>query len=188
MSAQPERHLFTVDEYERMGVVGLFGEDDRVELIEGEIVEMTPIGSRHAACVSRLNHLLSAAVRDRAIVSVQNPVRLGIRSEPQPDVALLVPRADFYAGGHPRPADILLVVEVAETSATWDRDVKARLHGAAGVGEAWVIDLAGGCVHVFTGPGPGGYAEVRQAVAGDSLTPSGLGGVAVAVTDILGPA
>jgi Uma2 family endonuclease len=105
--------------------------------------------------------------------------------EPQPDVALLVPRTDFYAGGHPRPDDVLLVIEVADTSAAWDRDVKARLYGAAGVGEAWVVDVTEGCVHVFTGPGPGGYTDVRQAVAGDSLTPGGLDGVTVAVTDIL---
>jgi Uma2 family endonuclease len=188
MSAQPERHLFTVDEYERMGMVGLFGEDDRVELIEGEIVGMAPIGSRHAACVARLTRLFSAAVGNRALVWIQNPIRLGTRSEPQPDVALLVPRADFYARGYPGAADILLVVEVADTSAAWDREGKARLYAAGGVGEAWVVDLAEGCVHVFTGPGPGGYADARQAVAGDSLTPGGLDGVTVAVNDILGPA
>jgi Uma2 family endonuclease len=181
------RHRFTADEYERMGAVGLLGEDDRVELIEGEIVEMTPIGSRHAACVARLGSLFSAAVGDGAIVWVQNPVRLGARSEPQPDLALLLPRPDFYAGGHPRPSDILLVVEVSDTTATWDRDVKAPLYGTAGIPETWVVDVTEGHVHVFSGPSPEGYADVRRAEPGDTITTTVLDGLTVGVSDILGP-
>jgi Uma2 family endonuclease len=188
MSAQPLRHRFTADEYERMGAAGLFAESDRVELIEGEIVETTPIGSRHAACVDRLNRMFSTAVGERAIVRIQSPIRLGVRSEPQPDLALLLPRPDFYSEGHPRPADVLLVVEVSDTTATWDRDMKAPLYGAAGVPETWVVDVIEGCVHVFTGPGREGYADMRRVVGGDAITATVLGGLTLAVADILGPA
>lgn len=187
MSAQPMRHRFTADEYERMGAAGLFGEDDRVELIEGEIVEMTPIGSRHAACVDRLTRLFATAVAERAIVRVQNPIRLGVRSEPQPDLALLSPRDDFYARSHPSPAEVLLVVEVSDTTAAWDRDVKAALYATAGIPETWVVDLIESGVHVFTGPSPEGYTDVHPASPGDTITTAALGGLAVAVADILGP-
>src|SRR5687768_1102698 len=100
-SAAPERHRFTVEEYHRMGDTGLFGRDDRVELVEGEIIDMAPVGSRHAACVARLTRLLVSQLGERAIVWVQNPVQIGDLSEPQPDIAVLVPRTDFYAGAHP---------------------------------------------------------------------------------------
>ena len=114
-----------------MARAGILREDDRVELLDGEILEMTPIGSRHAACVDRLNQLFSDQVRRRAIVRIQNPIRLSERSEPQPDLTLLRPRPDFYAQAHPGPGDVLLVVEVAETSADVDRDVKVPLYSAA---------------------------------------------------------
>ncbi|MBI3030906.1 MAG: Uma2 family endonuclease, partial [Candidatus Rokubacteria bacterium] len=110
MPVQLVRRFFTVEQYSRMAEAGILSADDRVELIEGEIVEMTPIGSRHAACVKRLIRLFYWAVGDRAVVSAQEPVRLSERSEPQPDLALLRPRADFYAQAHPGPQDILLVV------------------------------------------------------------------------------
>jgi Uma2 family endonuclease len=186
MSVQPARHLFTVREYERMGEVGLFDEDDGVELIEGEIVEMAPIGSRHAACVDRLNRLLSAGAGDRAIVRVQSPVRLGERSEPQPDLALLRPRADFYAAAHPGPADVLLVVEVTDTSAAWDTEVKVPLYAAAGVPEAWVVDLPAGCVHVFSQPTPTGYRDARRAGPGDLVPVEDLPDLSVLVDNVLG--
>jgi len=124
MAAPLVRHRFTVEEYHRMGQAGILSEDDRVELIEGEIVEMAPVGSRHAACVKRLNALLSRRAGGRALVSVQDPIRLGEHSEPQPDLALLKPREDFYAAAHPGPEDVLLVIEVAETSLEYDREVK----------------------------------------------------------------
>lgn len=187
MSALPERHRFTADQYERMGAAGLFAEGDRVELIAGEIVEMNPIGSRHAGCVIRLNRLLTAIVGEGAVVSVQNPVRLGTHSEPQPDVALLLPRPDCYSDSHPKPSEILLVVEVADTTLTWDRDVKAPLYGAAGIPELWVVDVTEGCVYVFTGPEREGYAVMRQVTAGDTITTTVLDGLTIPVADILGP-
>ncbi len=127
------RRPFTVAEYHRMAEAGVLGEDDRVELLEGEIVQMTPIGSRHAACVARLTHLFVDRLQGRAQVNVQNPVHLSERSEPQPDLALLRPRPDFYARAHPGPADVLLLVEVAETSSDVDWTVKIPLYAGAGV-------------------------------------------------------
>lgn len=135
MSVQLLRRSFTVEEYHRMAEAGILREDDRVELLEGEIVEMTPIGSRHAACVDRLNQLGVRGVGPRAIVRVQSPVRLGERSEPQPDLTLLRARPDFYAHAHPGPADVLLIIEVAEASADADRTVKMPLYARAAIPE-----------------------------------------------------
>ena len=125
-----------------MAEAGLLAEDDRVEFVEGEIAEMAPIGSRPAACVDRLNRLFSQRVRERATGRVQNPIRFGEHSEPQPDLALLQPREDFYAAAHPGPGDTLLVVEVAETTADADRVIKLPLYARAGIAEVWLVGLA----------------------------------------------
>jgi Uma2 family endonuclease len=136
MGIELKRRRFTVDEYRRMGEVGILDEDERVELIEGEIVEMSPIGRRHAGIVNRLNDLFTFRLRGRAIVAVQNPISLGSKySEPQPDLTLLRPRADFYADSRPEPPDVLLVVEVMDTSVERDRQVKLPLYARAGVPE-----------------------------------------------------
>ncbi|MGH9154512.1 MAG: Uma2 family endonuclease [Acidimicrobiales bacterium] len=121
MAVQRARHRFSVDDYYRMAESGVLGPGDRVELIEGEIVEMSPIGSRHAACLRRLVALFSEGTRGRAILSVQDPVRLDQHSEPQPDLALLRPRPDYYADGHPGPGDVLLLVEVCDTTWAFDQ-------------------------------------------------------------------
>src|SRR5918997_6720202 len=120
MSVQIARRHFTVDDFYRMLEAGILTEDDRVELIDGEIIEMSPIGSRHASCVMRLNAVLTKRLGDTAIVNVQNPLRLSTRSEPLPDCSLLKPREDFYSRAHPTPDDVLLVVEVADSSIGYD--------------------------------------------------------------------
>jgi Uma2 family endonuclease len=122
-----EKRRFSVHEYHRMAEVGILSEDDRVELIEGEILEMSPIGSRHAACVDRLNRLLNGFADLSAIVRVQSPILLDVNSEPEPDISLLRPSDDFYAGGHPTPGDVLLLIEVADTSVERDLEVKLPL-------------------------------------------------------------
>jgi Uma2 family endonuclease len=137
MTVQIQRRLFSVHEYHQMLQAGVLGEDDRLELIEGEIVQLSPINSRHAACVNRLNALFTSRLTGRAVVSVQNPIRLDTHSEPQPDLALLKPRPDFYAASHPNPEDVLLVVEVADTSADYDRGVKLALYARVGIAEVW---------------------------------------------------
>ena len=185
MATQVARRLFTVEEYHRMGEVGILGEDDRVELVEGEIVQMSPIGSRHATCVRRLNHLFGRHLLGRAIIDVQNPIRLSQHSEPQPDVSLLKPRADFYASGHPGPEDVLLVVEVVESSGAYDREVKVPLYARAGIPEVWVVDLAEGRVEVYRKPSAEGYREVRQLGRGERLAPEALPQLELGVEEVL---
>jgi Uma2 family endonuclease len=136
------RHRLTVDHYHRMVESGILGPDDRVELVSGEVLDMSPIGSLHAAIVRALSRWMAASVGDRAIVSVQNPVLLDDASEPQPDIAILLPCVDCYAAAHPGPGDVLLVVEVAETSLAYDLEVKVPLYARHGIAEVWVIDAA----------------------------------------------
>jgi len=135
------RHRLTATEYRRMGEVGILRADARVELIEGEIIDMTPTGSRHAGVVRHIARLFERAIGDSAVVSIQSPVSLSDRSEPEPDIALLSPRADFYKSAHPRPSDVLLIVEVADASLRYDRQVKVPLYARHGVTEVWIVDL-----------------------------------------------
>lgn len=186
MTVQFSRRLFTVSEYHRMAEAGILGEDDRVELIEGEIVEMSPVGSRHAACVKRLLRLLDRRVGDRGIVGAQDPIRLGEHSEPQPDLVLLRPRPDFYAAAHPGPEDVLLLVGVAETSGGYDRDVKVPLYAKAGIPEVWLVDLGEDRVEAYREPSPQGYRWVRHFRRGDRLAAEAFPELEVAVEDILG--
>jgi len=179
------KRLFTVAEYHKMAEAGILSEDDRVELLEGEVVRTAPIGLRHATCVRRLNRLFSKWVGERAIVDVQNPIRLGEHSEPQPDVALLKPRPDFYATSHPGPEDVVLVIEVAETSAAVDREVKVPLYARFGVPEVWLVDLAEDRVEVFREPSAQGYREVRVLRRGESVAPALLPDLAVPVDAVL---
>jgi len=186
MTTPITKRKFTVDEFHRMLQAGILREDDRVELIQGEIVEMTPVGSRHAACVKRLNRLLSRGVGDAAIVSIQDPVRLGPDSEPQPDIALLRPRPDFYADRHPAAGDVLLIVEVADTSAAYDRDTKLPLYARAGIPEVWLVDLAANQLEVYRRPSPQGYGEKEVYRPGMRVSPEALPALSLSVAEILG--
>jgi Uma2 family endonuclease len=177
---------FTVEEYHRMAQAGILSEDDRVELIEGEIVEMAAIGSRHAGCVNRLLRLIHPRAAERAVVSVQNPVRLGRHSEPQPDLALLGLRPDFYASAHPGPGDVLLLVEVSEASADADREVKVPLYARAGIPEVWLVDLEGEVIEVYRQPSAEGYRDVRQARRGEALSVEAFPDLVLAAEAILG--
>jgi Uma2 family endonuclease len=183
---QVRRRRFTVAEYYRMAEAGILGEDDRVELIEGEILVMSPIGSRHAAAVGRLNRFFSQGAGTAALVRVQDPIHLGDRAEPQPDIALVRPRDDFYAGAHPGPEDVLLLVEVADTSLRYDRLVKVPLYARMGIREVWVVDLDDGSVEVHRQPSPQGYGEVQRLRRGQRLAPLALPEVEIAVEDLLG--
>ncbi len=186
MAVHVERRQFTVAEYERMVAAGILAEDDRVELVEGEVIAMSPIGSRHTACVKRLNALLVAWAGPVAIVSVQDPIHLDDYNEPQPDLALLRPRADYYASGHPRPADVLLVIEVADTSLAYDRGVKLLLYAQAAIPEAWVVDLANGTIAVYAQPANGIYRSTSQVELGQTLVSLTLPGLTFSVSSILG--
>lgn len=176
------RRLFTVEEYDRMAEARIFGPDDRVELVEGEIVEMSPIGDPHAASVTSLTRLLVLALGARAVVLAQNPVRLPPRSKPQPDLALLRPRSYFSLG--PAAEDVLLVVEVADTSLGYDRTVKQRLYARAGVPEMWIVDTDGQAVELYRDPGPAGYRESRHVSRDGILRPLAFPDVAITVADL----
>lgn len=178
-----QSHRFTVTDFYRMADVGILGPEDRVELIDGEVVEMNPIGSRQAACVRRLNQLLSAGAQG-AIVSVQDPVRLGDLSEPQPDLAILRPRKDFYSGSHPTPADVLLLVEVADSSLAFDLEIKLPLYAASGIPEVWIVDLQQSKVTSFSAPESGRYEQIRQFLPNERMAPLHLPDVELRAADI----
>lgn len=183
--SEPARHRFAVDDYHRMVEAGVLGPDDRVELIEGEVVEMAPIGSRHAGCVMRLDRFFQRRLGDEAIVCVQNPVRASDLSEPQPDVVLLRPRSDDYTSANPAPAEVLLVIQVADTTAAWDRDVKLPLYATAGVIEAWLVDLPAGLAEAWTEPTVGGYGHMRRVGRGRSVAPLAFPEAALSIDDLL---
>lgn len=180
------RRLFTVDEYYRMAEAGVLGPDDRVELLEGEIVTMSPIGNRHAGCVNALNQIFTSRLAGRAVVTVQNPVRLDTHSEPQPDVCLLRPRADSYRSAHPRPRDVLLLVEVSDTTQEYDRGEKLRAYAKAEIAEVWIVDLAGEAVESCREPRAEGYARIESFRRGQNLSPAAFADLRVGVDEILG--
>jgi Uma2 family endonuclease len=186
MSALVKRRLWTVEEYYEMAAAGILSENDRVELIEGEIVEMSPVGPVHAACVRRLNKLFNELFGRVALVQVQDPIRLGKRSEPLPDVALVQPRADFYTKGHPEPEDIFLLVEVAQSSLEKDQKIKIPMYARAGIAEVWLVHLMGQVVYMYRKPSPSGYQEVLSFERGDSFRPLAFVGAVVTVDMILG--
>jgi Uma2 family endonuclease len=177
------RRLFTVEEYHRMAETGILGEDERVELIEGEIVQMAPIGPRHVGCVINVNQLFITRLGGRAIVSPQNPVVIPPRSEPQPDLVLLRPRTISYSQELPASRDVLLAVEVADTTVRFDRLVKARLYARAGIAEFWLCVPPDGVVEVYRAPRPDGYADVTRHGPGHVVSPLAFPEVTFAVTD-----
>jgi len=177
---------FSADEYEAMIRTGVLRADDRCELLEGEIVEMSPLGSRHIACVNRLVMRLVPLVGASAIVSAQNSIRLGDYSEPQPDLALLKPRPDFYERSLPRAADVLLLIEVSDTTLAYDRGAKLPIYAANGIAEVWLVDLEADTIETHTDPAAHGYRKVRRARRGDALASPALAGAELNVTDILG--
>ena len=153
-------HRLTVAAYHRMGEVGILAPDLRTELIEGESVEIPPIGHTHGGTVNYLSNRLKESIGSAVIVAVQNPVQLSELSEPQPDIALLRPRTDYYREAHPRPDDVLLVIEVAEKTLRYDRDVKLPLYAKAGIPEAWLVDLKAETLTVCNDPSSAQYQEI----------------------------
>ncbi|ABA57275.1 Protein of unknown function DUF820 [Nitrosococcus oceani ATCC 19707] len=180
-----KRHAFTAWEYHQMAAVGILREDDRVELWDGEILEMSPIGSRHAATVDRLTAWLSRELGGRAIVRVQSPIGLSRYSEPQPDLVLLKPRPDFYASAHPGPGDVWLLLEVAESSLEYDRDFKLPRYAEAGIVESWIVDLPGQRLWVYQQPVGRNYQSMREYEPSDSLSPQAFPSASLALREIL---
>ena len=181
----PSRHRLDVGAYYKMAEVGILTDNDRVELIGGEIFDMTPIGSAHAGKTNRLNRLFARAAADGlALVSVQSPLRLDAYNEPEPDVMLLKPREDDYQDRHPGAADVLLLVELSESSLAYDRGMKLALYARFGVPEVWIVDLPGAAIEVYREPAGDAYA-LKQRLTSGSLAPDFVPGVTIDVGALL---
>jgi Uma2 family endonuclease len=175
----PTRAKISLERFHKMAEAGIFGEDDRIELIDGEMLTMAPIGGPHMTMVNRLNSLLVRAIGERGVVSVQNPVALPPDSEPQPDVVVLKPSAGALSAGVPGPADVLLLIEVADSTLRYDLGVKLPLYARHGIKEVWITDLQAQRIEVFRSPGPSGYVQRRAIGPTESVEPQALAGVSV---------
>ena len=185
MSVIVERRTFTVDEYHQMAKSGILTEEDRVELINGEIIAMSPINSPHAGHVKRINALFTRLLGEQAVVSVQDPLAIPDLSEPEPDVMLLKPRDDFYVDAHPHPSDVYLLVEVADSSLHLDREIKLPVYAQAQVAETWIVNLIDRQVEVYRSPVVKEYQEKTVVKRGEKITvPHFL--LTVAVNDLMG--
>ena len=179
------RRRFTVAEYYAMADAGILTEKDRVELLDGEIVLMAPIGNRHQSSVDGHGEMFMLRLQGRANVRIQGPVRLDDDNEPEPDVTLLRRRDDYYATGHPGPDDVLLLIEVADSTLEFDRNVKLRLYAQAGIPEVWISNLRNRRVESYTDPTESGYAIVRYFEAGSSVTPLNFPDIELEVVRII---
>jgi Uma2 family endonuclease len=186
MSKKLLTRRFTVTQYHQMNEAGILTEDDRVELINGEIIEMSPIGRKHSACVNRLNYLFSQLLGKRVIVAVQNPIILDNLSEPQPDISLLKPREDFYESGHPQAQDTFLLIEVADSSFEYDRDIKIPIYAANGILEVWLVDIIQQKIIVYRQPRENGYSEIKTFQRGENLDIFPFPEIKITVDSILG--
>jgi len=186
MRADVTKKLFTVDDYYRMAEAGILKPEDRVELIEGEILEMSPIGNRHAGCVNRANDLFTFLFRGKAIVTVQNPARLNEYNEPQPDLLLAKRRADYYASKHPTGEDIYLAVEIADTTLRKDRNLKVPIYARLGIPEVWIGDLQHDRLLVFRDPRGNSYQTNLTLHRSDPLFVTAFPEITFKVEDLLG--
>ncbi len=186
MAVDPKRHRFTRDEYHRMGRSGILTPDARVELIDGDIVEMSPIGRRHNSRVDWCNDTLIRKLGGAAIVRVQGSIVLDDNGEPEPDLVVLRRRADFYADADATPADVLLIIEVADSSEAYDRRTKAPLYARHGIPELWIVDLPRDRITRYVDPTPGGYATTQVFRRGESLSPLAFPALIIDAGDLLG--
>ena len=186
MAVDPKRYRFTRDDYHRMAQTGILKPDARVELVDGDIVEMSPIGRRHNSRVDWCNDAFTAGLRGRAIIRVQGSFVLDDNGEPEPDLVLLRFRDDYYANADATAADVLLIIEVADTSEGYDRRTKAPLYARHGIPELWIVDLNRDWITRYADPTPNGYATTQVFRRGESLSPLAFPTVRLAVDDILG--
>jgi Uma2 family endonuclease len=186
MTTKLLRRLFTVTEYNRMVEAGILTKDDRVELIRGEIIQMSPIGRRHAAAVNRLVRIFTERLGDCIVLAPQNPVELDNHSEPQPDIALLHPRADFYESGHPTQQDVFLLVEVADSTIAFDRSVKVALYAEGNLNEVWLVDVTGQYIEVYRQSDQTGYQQQERFYRGQTVAMQAFPDVEFAIESILG--
>ena len=185
--APPETRKFTVEEYHRMAEAGILYPDERVELIDGEVIAMAPIGPLHAETVEHWSNAIKERIPRQYIVRSQNPITLGENLQPIPDLAIVRRRTGGYYGSHPEPDEIIVVIEVSDSSLAHDRDVKVPLYAQANIPETWLMNLVEDCIERFTHPGPNGYANHTIYRRGDRISPSTLPDVEFAVDDLLPP-
>lgn len=186
MPLQLKRRHFTLTQYHQMIATGVLPEGDRVELIDGEILEMAAIGSKHSAQVNRLTRVFTRLLGDEVLVSIQNPIELGPSSEPEPDATLLRWRADYYESSHPQPNDVYLVIEVADSTVEFDREVKAPLYARSGIVEYWLINLQADAIVIHRQPTATGYQQVETYNRGQAIAIATLPDIALTVDQILG--
>jgi len=179
------QHRFTVADYYRMAETGVLKPDARVELLDGKIIDMSPIGPFHGSITKYLIQQFTAAAKKRWITAVQDPVRLDDHSEPQPDLMLLKPVTDFYRKRHPQPEDVFLLVEVSDTTLTTDREDKIPAYGHAGIGEVWIVNLADLVIEVYREPNFTGYGSKTILRAGEKVSPQAFPDVMVDVAELL---
>ncbi|MCB0571194.1 MAG: Uma2 family endonuclease [Phaeodactylibacter sp.] len=174
-----KKYRFTVDTYHRMADAGLFPPETRVELIDGEIIEMSPIKSSHADCVDKLSEWLIIQLHQHAVVRVQNPITLDVLSEPEPDLAVVIRKPGGYKDAHPAPKEVLLLIEVADTSLEKGRNIKLPLYAAAGIPEAWLVNLPEQTIEVHTEPSAEGYSSIHIYRKGDTITTPSVKGLSM---------
>lgn len=184
MTIAMTRHLFTVHAYARMREAAILSEDDRVELLDGEIYVMSPIGPLHVAIINKLNKILTKQVGDDGIISIQNPIRLSDYSEPQPDIAILSPRDDFYTSALATPDDVLLVIEIADSSLDYDRDEKLPRYARAQISEVWLVDLNKSVIEQYTLPLQAEYTQLHKVLLGNSITATKIAHVQISTNQL----
>lgn len=180
-----KKHLTNVVEWQKMGKAGVFSPESHLELINGEIIEMAPIGSHHASHLKRLINLFSGLIQKSAIIAVQDPLQLGDLSEPEPDFMLLHPRSDFYYENHPNNNDVLLLIEIADSSLEYDQNAKLRLYALHNIPEYWLLNVQDICLEVYRQPKNGFYAEKTTLRDGDKIILSQLDNISINIADIL---
>ena len=186
LSGAPRKRLFTREEYHAMGKAGIFAPNERVELLKGEIIVMSPVGDRHTSCTIRINHAFAGLnIANRAIISVQSPVVTSPTSEPEPDFMLLAFRDDRYDFGKPRSQDVLLLIEVSDSSLDYDRNVKLPYYASLGIPETWIANLQDDRIESYTDPPPEGYRASRIYWPGDTISPAAFSDLQIAVNDII---
>jgi Uma2 family endonuclease len=187
MQIETTKKRFTVEDYYRMAEAGILKADDRVELIEGEVVEMSPIGNPHGVVTDRVNMIFARGLGDKVVVGVQRPVRINRYNELQPDVVLIRPREHFYGTRHPRPEDVVLLIELSDTTLRKDQLVKLPIYAASGIPEAWIIDINGDAIQTYREPQHGLYLKTATARRGQMVSPAAFPEFMTRVEDLLGP-
>ncbi|GCA77002.1 hypothetical protein MiTe_03854 [Microcystis aeruginosa NIES-2520] len=177
---------FTVEEYEKMATQGIIKPDEKVELIRGEIIKMSPMGTRQAAGIARLTQLFYRKFGDLILLGVQNPIRLNNNSQPEPDLSLLIPRADFYVAAHPCPEDIYLIIEVSDSTLDYDRYTKIPLYAEANIKEVWIVNLKEECLEVYRHPLHGSYQAIQKYSINERVFMASFPDIEFTIAEILG--